>query len=302
MSIVIATPTGHIGSRLVRRLLDAGERLVLLARDPRKLDAAVRERVTVRQGALQDAAFVREATAGADALFWLTPSHEASPDVWGWYRQMGASAAGAVEGGVRHVVTLSSQGAHHREGLGPVSGLRMVEDAVTAAAERAGAAVRHLRPGFFFENFAAQLGPIREAGAVFFPAPTDWPIAMIATEDIAERAAALLRDRTWSGTGVVPLHGPRDYTYAEAAAALSDALGRPVRAQQVPREAVVEQLKGFGATDAWAQELATLYARIGDPAFFGDAEPRTAASTTPTRLADWAARTLRPALEGSVAA
>ena len=47
MSIVIATPTGHIGSGIVERLLQAGESLTLLARSPEKLPETVRQGATV---------------------------------------------------------------------------------------------------------------------------------------------------------------------------------------------------------------------------------------------------------------
>ena len=297
MPIAIATPTGHIGGEITRLLLERGADLVLLARKPERLPEDVRARTDVRRGTLQDADFVREATQGADALFWLTPvDFSVPPDEW--FKTIGGSAARAVEAnGIARVVNLSSHGAHNREGLGPVSGLRTVEEALNAT----GADVRHLRPGFFMENFMAQLEPIRHAGAVFFPAPPATRQPMIATRDIAARAAELLFDRSWTGKEVVGLHGPEDLTYAEAAATLGDVLGRPVEAQEVPREAVEEQMRGLGATDAWARSLGELYSRIGRAPYFDGAEPRAPDSTTPTTLADFARTSIRPALEAAPA-
>lgn len=293
MPIAIATPYGHIGARLTRLLLDAGEDLILLPHDPEKLDADMRERATVRPVALEDADATAEATRGADALFWLSPPGLHSPSHREWYRQLGRSAAHAVtENGIGHVVNLSSQGAQNAEGMGPVSGLHDVERAL----DRTEAAVTHLRPGFFMENFVEQRDAIEQAGAVFFPAPPSTTVPMIATRDIADVAARLLRDRSWSGHRILGLHGPRDYSYAEAASIIGDVLGREVRAQQVPKEAVVEQLKGYGANEDWARGLAELYARIGDDAFLAGTEPRTDETTTPTTLRQFAKDTLRPAL------
>jgi len=297
MSTVITAPTGHIGSALTRHLLDAGRTdLVLLLRDASKLPADVRDRVETREGVLQDAAFVREATAGAEALFWLSPADFTTPDVYGWYEGLGAAAAGAVRAnGIGHVVDLSSIGAQERSGFGPVSGVGRIE----AALDATDAAVRHLRPTFFMENFEPQLGAIAGAGAVFFPAPPETRTSMIATRDIAAKAAELLLDLSWSGREAVPLHGPRDYTYADAAAVLSAGLGRPVVAQQVPSEAVVQQYDGMGATPAWASGFVDLYTSIGTPRYVGD--PRTAASTTPTALETYVADTLRPMYEAMAA-
>ena len=55
----------------------------------------------------------------------------------------------------------------------------------------------------------------------------------------------------------------------------------------------------MGATDEWADGMVTLYTRIGTPGYSsGD---RTAESTTPTPLADWARQSLRPMVEGFAA-
>ena len=67
MKIAVTGPTGHIGSRLVQHLLDAGADLTLLVRNPDKLSTAVRNRVRVQQGTLEDQDFVRRAVQGADA-------------------------------------------------------------------------------------------------------------------------------------------------------------------------------------------------------------------------------------------
>ncbi len=299
MSIAITTPTGHIGSALVGRLLDADRTdLRLLLRDASRLPADVRDRVETHEGDLQDAAYVREATAGADALFWLTPNVWTAPDLFGFYESMGETAAGAVrENEIARVVHLSSEGAQDRDGHGPVSGLGRVEAALDAVAGETGAAVRHLRPTFFQENFEAQIGAITQAGAVFFPLPPDTRTGMIATRDIAAAAADLLVDDAWTGVEIVPLHGPGDLSYAEAAEILSDGLGRPVGAQQVPEEALLQQFLGMGASPDVARGVVTLYTRIGTPGYSGDA--RTDASTTPTELATYVADTLRPMVEAA---
>lgn len=302
MPLAITTPTGHIGSALVRRLLDAGrEDLVLLVRNASALPADVRERVETREGVLQDAGFIREATAGADALFWLSPADWTTPDVYGWYERLGDAAAGAVRAnGIGRVVHLSSRGAQERSGYGPVSGVGRIEAALDAVAAETGAAVRHLRPTFFMENFEPQLGAIAGAGSVFFVTPPETTTGMIATRDIAATAAELLLDGSWTGQEAVPLDGPRDYSYAEAAAVLSAGLGRPVGVQQIPGAALEQQLAGMGATPAWTASFVELYTGVGTPRYTGT--PRTAASTTPTALETYVADTLRPMLDAMPAA
>ncbi len=62
MQIAVSTPTGILGSHVVRLLLQAGVRPRLLMRDPAKLDRETRQLVDVRVGDQGDAGYVRAAT------------------------------------------------------------------------------------------------------------------------------------------------------------------------------------------------------------------------------------------------
>jgi uncharacterized protein YbjT (DUF2867 family) len=58
---------------------------------------------------------------------------------------------------------------------------------------------------------------------------------MIATDDIGELAAKLMQEQ-WAGVRIVELEGPRRTSPDDIAAAFAQVLGKPVRAQAVPRE------------------------------------------------------------------
>src|SRR6266852_44120 len=79
--IVITTPTGQIGRQVLGNLLESGEQLRLIARDPSKIPAGVREDLDIVEGSHGDAAVVDKAFAGADAVFWLTPADRRAPSV-----------------------------------------------------------------------------------------------------------------------------------------------------------------------------------------------------------------------------
>ena len=187
MKIVVTTPAGHIGSVVVDKLLDAGQKPVLVARHPGKLQAAVDRGATVVQGGHADAKVLTEATKGADALFVCVPANMTVTDIPGYYGSFAEAAAQAAKAnGIAHVVLLSSVGADLAEGNGPVAGLHLAETIL----ERAGLAhLTCLRPGYFMENTLAQIPNILNAGKLFttFPAGTTFP--MIATRDIGARAA-----------------------------------------------------------------------------------------------------------------
>lgn len=75
--IVITTPTGQIGRQVLDivlgDVLDGGESVRVIARDPSRLSPEVRERVEVVVGSHGDPDVVDAAFAGADSVFWLAP-------------------------------------------------------------------------------------------------------------------------------------------------------------------------------------------------------------------------------------
>lgn len=68
MTIAITTPTGNVGSQVVRMLCQAGVRPRLLLRDPVRLDAEVRDQVALavdeQRAALRDAGMSEVAVEG----------------------------------------------------------------------------------------------------------------------------------------------------------------------------------------------------------------------------------------------
>ncbi|MDD9350587.1 NAD(P)H-binding protein, partial [Mumia sp.] len=73
-TIAVTTPTGHVGAHVVRLLVQAGTRPVLLLRDAARLDPDLLPYVQVREGDLHDRDYVVRAPAGVDALFWVDPT------------------------------------------------------------------------------------------------------------------------------------------------------------------------------------------------------------------------------------
>ena len=241
MSIVITTPTGNIGSKLVEKLLAEKQDLTLIVRDPSKLSDDVRGAVTVKQGDLADAAFVREATEGAEALFWLSPPNEAAPDINAFYSSLYSSAAGAVTANQIPYVVLISGGGGGRRDAGTASQLFATEDALNAT----GANVLSLRCGYFMENFLTSLPTLKSDGAWYGINRPDLAVPYVATQDIAAVAARKLLARDWTGQSFVAVHGAADVTFAEAASILTDVTGKTIRYVQVPAEGMLQALLGI---------------------------------------------------------
>jgi len=118
MSIVINTPTSHIGRALATRLLDAGEAVTVLSRDKGKVEDLRKRGALVIEGSFEDATLLAKALEGAEALFWLTPP-PARPDYYAWATRCAKQAATiAKQAGGRRAVVLSSMGAQRDRELG----------------------------------------------------------------------------------------------------------------------------------------------------------------------------------------
>ncbi len=65
--IVVTTPTGQIGRQVLDKVLDGGEPVRVIARDPSRLAPEVRERVEIVKGSHDDIDVV------TDRVFWLVP-------------------------------------------------------------------------------------------------------------------------------------------------------------------------------------------------------------------------------------
>jgi uncharacterized protein YbjT (DUF2867 family) len=278
MSIVITTPTGNIGSSLVQSLLSANAELTLLVRDPSNLSDAVRQATTVKQGDLSDPKFVRGATEGADALFWLSPPE---PDrsrhkgiLWG------ALYCGVGGGKSQSNTTDRSYQwwrgwqTRRRNGFSAVE----TEDALNAA----GGNVLSLRCGYFMENFLTHLPTLKSDGVWYGSNRPELPVPFVATRDIAAVAAEKLLDRDWKGQNFLAVHGAADITFAEAANILTEVTGKDIRYVQVPAEGVKQSLLGMGASADAAENLVTMF-RHSSP----DPMPLSHALLKPQRPRHW---------------
>ncbi|GEJ98716.1 MULTISPECIES: NAD(P)H-binding protein [unclassified Streptomyces] len=289
MRIAVTTPTGNVGRHVVTMLLRAGIRPRVLARDPGRLDPGVRREVDAVAVDQRDAEAVVAATAGVDALFWVDPP-SAGPDPLADYAAATKSVASAVAAnGIARTVFLSSVGAEKRRGAGEIDGLAATELALDAL----GATVTHLRCGYFFTNLESQLDAVR-AGVIPVVLPLDLPLAWVAPRDVAEVAVARLLSGGWSGRGVQAVHGPADLTWPQAAAVVSAATGRPLRAERVGDDEMRGLLRASGRPDGVVEAVMGMSTGLRDG--FVPEQPRTLRSTTPTTLGSWAYEVLRPRL------
>lgn len=289
--LVISGATGHIGSKLTHALLAQGHRVVALARASGRLDALKQAGAETAAGDVHDAAFLTEALRGADAAFLMVPPDEKSADVLATMRRSSETLAAAVQAsGLRQVVSLSSTLADQAMGNGPVFAEQ--EARLNAIG---GLAVAHLRPAFFMENLLAQVGLIPRLGSLATAIRPDQRFPMVATQDIAAKAAELLGGGPLAGHSAHYLLGPRDYSMQDAAAILGSAIGRPDLAYtQLSYDQARQGLLKAGLTESMA-DLMDEMVRTQNEGKMAPPAARTAANTTPTTLEEFAQTVFAPA-------
>ncbi|MBB6120591.1 NAD(P)H-binding protein [Nocardiopsis algeriensis] len=289
MTIVVTTPTGHVGSHVVRLLIQAGVRPRVLVREPGRLGEETRRRVEVEQGDLTDAAFVRAAVAGARSVLWVDPTPHTCPEpVTASLRTAEAVARATESGEVDRIVLLSSVGAEKRGGAGHIDGLAAIEERFEAT----GADVLHLRCGYFFTNLLA-IADSLAGGVLTTTADPDRPMPWVDPRDIGEVAAARLLNDEWAGQGIQAVHGPEDLSYRSIAAILSEVLGRDIRVRCVNDDDLRGVLRSAGLPDGAVEGIVGMTAGTRD---LVPEQPRDVVTTTPSPLAAWAYAHLRPAL------
>ncbi|CAL9540000.1 NAD(P)H azoreductase [Actinosynnema sp. ALI-1.44] len=291
--IVVTTPTGNTGRRVVRGLLDRGAPVRVIARDPSRLPDDVRDRAEVVRGSHADADVVAKAFAGAEAVYWVPAPDRGTRDVQDAYVGFTRAAARAfTEQGVRRVVGVSALG--RGSALAGEAGLVTASLAMDDLIAGTGVHYRALTMPSFMDNVLRQVGPIRDHGVFADIVSGDRELPLCATRDIADVALGLLLDDSWQGSADVPVLGPEDLSHDEMAAIMTEVLGRPVRYLQVPEDAFRARLTAAGMSEPFADGMVAMM-RAKDKGL-DNTEPRTPSSTTPTTFRQWCEEVLEPAV------
>ncbi len=249
--VAIAGATGHVGARHTELLLAGGHAVRAIARGSERLDALAARGAEPHAGSLEDASFLTDAFTGADVVFAMLPPNYAAPDHRAFQRAIGDAEATAVAAaGVPRAVMLSSVGAHHPGGTGPVTGL------------------------------------VKSAGINGMSVAADVALPTVATRDIADVAATVIAGK--EAPPVRYILGPRDLTFPEATRILGESIGLPELPYVVfSPEDELQGLIGAGLSPSVAADLVEMHGGMNQ-GLFVPTIPRSPETTSPTTLEQWA--------------
>jgi NAD(P)H dehydrogenase (quinone) len=246
--------TGQVGRAAAEQLLADGAGVRAVVRS--EVNGIVwRERgAEVALATLDDATGLQAAFDGVDGVFIMTPTWFEAQDMFA----ENAKALTALGRALRaisstKVALLSSIGAHRPHGTGAIMKLHDMEAAFADLPS-----VTSIRAGWFMENFAGLVSPVRDTGVLpSMLAPLDREVPMIATVDIGRTVAKVLQEN-WSGQRAIELEGPRRYAPNDVAAAFAAVLDRDVEAKVLPPTEWLSTCLSWGLTHRSAAAMAEM--------------------------------------------
>lgn len=255
---IVTGATGHTGSVVAETLLSAGKKVRVLVRDAAKAAHLKALGAELFVGDLTDQAALRRAAEGAEGAFFLSPPDPTAKDFIAERKRLTAQQIESFKAAqVRHVVFLSSVGAQHAAGTGPILTARNVEEQLRAS----GLPATFIRASYFLENWGAVAAVVKSNGVLPSFMSADQRLASVSTHDVGMAAAQALLDGP-RGVRVIELAGSRDVTPNEVAAIFGKILGRPVEVAQQPLDAVVPTFQSFGISENVAALFRDMYAAI----------------------------------------
>ena len=225
MKYVITGGAGNISKPLTEKLLKAGHEVTVISRNAENIKSLTSLGAKAAIGSVNDIAFLKKAFAGADAVYTMVPPNYSTNDMKASIAEVGTNYADALKkSNVKYVVNLSSVGAHLPDGVGPVSGLYRVEQALN---ELKNTNIKHLRPTYFFSNFLGNVGMVKNMniiGGNFGGA--DFKMLLADPNDIAEVAFEELSNLNFTGHSARYI-GSDERSTEDIAKTIGTAIGKP---------------------------------------------------------------------------
>jgi len=225
MKYVITGAAGHISKPLAEKLIKAGHKVTVISRNAENIKSLTDLGAKAAIGSVNDIAFLKTTFADADAVYTMVPPNFVTNDMKRSIAEVGKNYAEALKtSNVKYVVNLSSVGAHLPDGVGPVSGLYRVEQALN---ELKNTNIKHLRPTYFFSNFLGNVSMVKNMniiGGNFGGA--DFKMLLADPNDIAEVAFEELSNLNFTGHSARYI-GSDERSTEDIAKTLGSAIGKP---------------------------------------------------------------------------
>lgn len=238
LKFLVIGATGNIGSLVTPALLERGEIVRCMVRNPGKAQGLRDAGAEVVIGDLDKKETLAPAMEGIDTVFLVISINKNM-------KQQGLDAIdAALEAGVSRLIRYTAVKTTYDDEM-PVA---KMQEAIDTKLKASGLKYSHVRPHNYMQGLLAAVPTIQSDSAIYMP----WGEGKVATtdlRDIAEAAVEVLTGEGHDGKSY-SISGPEAITLHQAAAAISDAIGKKVSYIDIPPESAKEALLAMGI-DSW---------------------------------------------------
>lgn len=257
MKYIITGSLGNISRPVTKNLVAAGHDVTVISSSADKKSEIESLGATAAIGSVTDVEFLKNAFHNAEVAYLMIPSSFALPDYAKFQLEVADQYLEALKGSsMKHIVLLSSLGAHMRKGAGPIDALGYLEEKLLALPDLN---INFLRPSYFFSNLFSLVGMIKHAGIAGNNfGDSDEKLVLTHTDHIAEVATDALLQPV-AGKTVTNIANDERHP-SEIAAILGNAVGKPNTPWiTFSDEDAYQGMLGAGLNESFA----TLYKEMG---------------------------------------
>jgi uncharacterized protein YbjT (DUF2867 family) len=260
MKIIITGSLGHISKPLTIELLQKGHEVTVISSNLQKQTAIEALGAKAAIGSLEDVDFLTAAFAGADAVYCMIPPNNYfnhALNLLDYYSIVAANYFKAIEvAKVKHVVYLSSVGAHLKQGSGIIIGHHAGEAIMNRLPDDV--AITFMRPVGFYYNLLGFVNVIKNKGFIEANYGADEHLVWVSPIDIAAAVAEELIN-TVAGRKIRYVVSD-ELSGNETAAILGEGIGKPdLKWKLIPGEQWLGNLKAIGMNPAIAAGLVEMF-------------------------------------------
>ncbi|MBL4561581.1 MAG: NmrA family NAD(P)-binding protein [Labilibaculum sp.] len=263
MKIVVTGSLGNISKPLTQELVQKGHSVTVISSKAEKQRNIEALGAKPAIGSLENPEFLATTFTGADAVYCMIPPNnyfDQNLDLQAYYCRLGHNYAQSIEqAGVKHVVNLSSIGAHMEKGNGILLGAHDVEGILNELPLTT--TITHIRPSSFYYNLYAYADMIKEMGYIAANYGDEDIVPWVSPQDIAnavtEELLALPSGRK------IRYVSSEELTCKQTAQILGEAIGKPVlKWLTITNDQMVSGLAATGMNPSIAAGLVEMYAGL----------------------------------------
>ncbi len=271
MKIVVTGSLGHISKPLTEELVQKGNDVVVISSNPQKQNDIEALGATAAIGTVEDVDFLTSTFKGADAVYCMLPPgnfHDKNFDIMAFSRNIANNYVQAIlQSGVKHVVHLSSIGAHTDKGNGLLAFHYLIETILQELPSNV--AITTMRPVAFYYNLYAFTNLIKTQDMMASNYGSDDKVPWVSPVDIA---AAVAEELTALQQGRKVRYVASDEPACnEIASTLGAAIGKPhLKWITISNEQMQSGMEAAGMNPSIAAGLVEMNAAMHSGELFED--------------------------------